>query len=65
MDHGYNSLMLGILTRWSHPEVVFLKIHILSDIHIEFGDFVPPIVGADVVVLNCGDASRPFHPINR
>ena len=30
---------------------VFVKIHILSDLHIEFGNFVPPVVGADVVVL--------------
>ena len=28
-----------------------MKIHILCDLHIEFGDFVPPDVGADVVVL--------------
>ena len=28
-----------------------LKIHILCDLHVEFGDFVPPVVGADVVVL--------------
>ena len=28
-----------------------MKIHILCDLHIEFGDFVPPVVGADVVVL--------------
>jgi Icc-related predicted phosphoesterase len=28
-----------------------LKIHILCDLHIEFGNFVPPVVGADVVVL--------------
>jgi Icc-related predicted phosphoesterase len=32
-------------------EVVFLKIHILCDLHVEFGDFVPPVVPADVVVL--------------
>jgi Icc-related predicted phosphoesterase len=31
--------------------VVFLKIHILCDLHVEFGNFVPPVVGADVVVL--------------
>ena len=30
---------------------VFLKIHILCDLHVEFGNFVPPVVGADVVVL--------------
>jgi len=28
-----------------------LKIHILCDLHVEFGDFVPPVVCADVVVL--------------
>jgi hypothetical protein len=28
-----------------------LKIHILCDLHVEFGNFVPPDVGADVVVL--------------
>ena len=27
------------------------KIHILCDLHVEFGNFVPPVVGADVVVL--------------
>jgi Icc-related predicted phosphoesterase len=40
--------------------VVFLKIHILCDLHVEFGDFVPPVVGADVVVL-AGD----IHVKNR
>jgi Icc-related predicted phosphoesterase len=29
----------------------FLIIHILSDLHVEFGNFVPPVVGADVIVL--------------
>jgi len=28
-----------------------LKIHILCDLHVEFGSFVPPVVSADVVVL--------------
>ena len=28
-----------------------MKIHILCDLHVEFGNFVPPVVGADVVVL--------------
>ena len=28
-----------------------MKIHILCDLHVEFGDFVPPVVGADIVVL--------------
>ncbi|MBL0714014.1 MAG: metallophosphoesterase [Desulfosarcina sp.] len=28
-----------------------MKIHVLCDLHIEFGGFVPPLVGADVVVL--------------
>ena len=28
-----------------------MKIHILCDLHIEFSDFVPPAVGADVVIL--------------
>ena len=28
-----------------------MKIHILSDLHVEFGNFVPPAVGADVIVL--------------
>ena len=42
---------MPILTLGSQPEVVFLKIHILCDLHVEFGNFVPPVVGADVVVL--------------
>ena len=33
-----------------------MKIHILCDLHVEFGNFVPPVVEADVVVL-AGD----FH----
>ena len=28
-----------------------MKIHILCDLHVEFGNFAPPVVGADVVVL--------------
>ncbi len=28
-----------------------MKIHILCDLHVEFDGFVPPVVGADVVVL--------------
>ena len=28
-----------------------MKLHILSDLHVEFGDFVVPEVGADLVVL--------------
>jgi Icc-related predicted phosphoesterase len=28
-----------------------VKLHILSDLHVEFGDFVIPAVGADLVVL--------------
>ena len=28
-----------------------MKIHILCDLHVEFGNFGPPVVGADVVVL--------------
>jgi hypothetical protein len=42
--------MLSELTLRSRLEV-FLKIHILSDLHVEFGNFVPPEVDADVVVL--------------
>ena len=37
-----------------------MKIHILCDLHVEFGDFVPPVGGADVVVL-AGD----IHVKNR
>jgi len=40
--------------------VFLLKIHILCDLHVEFGDIVPPVVGADVVVL-AGD----IHVNNR
>ena len=42
--------MLSELTLRCRVEV-FLKIHILSDLHVEFGNFAPPVVGADVVVL--------------
>ena len=28
-----------------------MKIHLLNDLHIEFGDFVPPVADADVVIL--------------
>ena len=28
-----------------------MKLHILSDLHVEFGDFMVPDVGADIVVL--------------
>ena len=28
-----------------------MKIQILSDLHLEFAEFVPPHTGADVVVL--------------
>jgi hypothetical protein len=28
-----------------------MKLHILNDLHIEFGDFVPPATDADVVIL--------------
>ena len=28
-----------------------MKLHILSDLHCEFADFVPPVVDCDVVVL--------------
>ena len=28
-----------------------MKLHILSDLHIEFADFVPPETDADAVIL--------------
>ena len=28
-----------------------MKIHILNDLHIEFGDFMPPATEAEVVIL--------------
>ena len=28
-----------------------MKLHVLSDLHCEFADFVPPVVDCDVVVL--------------
>jgi hypothetical protein len=34
-----------------HPNVVVMKLHILSDLHTEFSDFSPPGTDADVVVL--------------
>lgn len=36
---------------------IFLKLHILSDVHLEFSDFTPPETNADVVVL-AGDISQ-------
>jgi predicted phosphodiesterase len=33
------------------PEACAMKLHILSDLHTEFADFVPPASDADVVVL--------------
>jgi len=51
--------------------MVCMRIHILSDLHLEFGDFDPPRTDADVVVL-AGDihvgtrgvawARERFHP---
>lgn len=40
-------------TFWAGPGVVYwaMRIRPLSDIHLEFGDFEPPPVDADVVVL--------------
>ena len=32
-----------------------MKLHILSDLHVEFGDFVIPDVGADLIIL-AGDS---------
>lgn len=34
-----------------------MRLRILSDIHLEFGDYVPPVVEADVVVL-AGDVGK-------
>jgi len=31
--------------------VVVLKVHVLSDLHLEFAPFVPPVTDADVVIL--------------
>ena len=42
---------MPILTLCPSRGYFFLKIHILCDLHVEFGDFVPPVVGADIVVL--------------
>ena len=28
-----------------------MKLHILNDLHIEFGDFAPPATDADVIIL--------------
>jgi hypothetical protein len=33
-----------------------MKLHLLNDLHIEFGDFAPPATDADVVIL-AGDIS--------
>ena len=40
-----------IVTYAISEEVLSLKLHILCDLHVEFGDFVPPDVGADVIIL--------------
>lgn len=37
-----------------------MKIHVLSDLHLEFSAFVPPDTGADVVVL-AGDIGQHTH----
>lgn len=39
-----------------------MRIHVLSDIHLEFSDFVPPKTEADVVVL-AGDIGHHTHGI--
>jgi predicted phosphodiesterase len=41
---------------------VTTRIHVLSDIHLEFAPFTPPDVGADVVVL-AGDIGTKFHGV--
>lgn len=28
-----------------------MKVHVLSDLHLEFSDFVPPTTNADLVIL--------------
>lgn len=40
-----------------------MKIHILSDIHLEFSDFRPPHTDADVVIL-AGDIGKHTHGID-
>jgi Icc-related predicted phosphoesterase len=40
----------GMLAHY-RPDVVPMKLHVLSDLHTEFGDFDPPETDADVVVL--------------
>ncbi len=39
-----------------------MKIHILSDLHLEYSSFTPPMVGADVVVL-AGDIHKGMRGI--
>lgn len=59
------SPLLGIIPVRS-PRIAFsrkcdpLKIQILSDLHLEFGDLTPPATGADVVVL-AGDIHMYQH----
>ncbi len=35
-----------------------MKIHILNDLHIEFGDFVPPVVDAVIYRVNPANATQ-------
>ena len=41
-----------------------MKLHLLNDLHIEFGDFAPPATDADVVIL-AGDISVGLDEGNR
>jgi len=43
-----------------------MKIHVFSDLHVEFADFVTPETNADVVILagdiGIGSGARGFSP---
>ncbi len=41
----------AIVMRQVHSRLEYMKLHILSDLHIEFADFEPPTTNADVIVL--------------
>jgi Icc-related predicted phosphoesterase len=39
-----------------------MKLHVLSDLHLEFAPFMPPVTAADVIIL-AGDTSTGHHGI--
>jgi hypothetical protein len=46
-------VMFGLLWIRDLEDTKYMKIHILSDLHIEYSTFEPPKVDSDVGVLSC------------